>query len=240
MLKERFQNGVIGDNITLRLLAYNSNNRANFDSVTKVDVYFLDPALVSESNPDGRRLIESITDVNLDDVGAYSTVITIASELYVIGKYIDVWSVVLGGDTIEITNNFEIYPNLWFTTTTPISYDYEFAVRPNRLRKGSKRYLQIEITPNVPNRDQLVQYYENLAIVSPLKIYIEQKCGDCLPEESDLRTVVDGDDVVLREKCTGFYFIDTSEMEQGIYDVWFELEMGENVYISEKQQIQII
>jgi hypothetical protein len=33
--------------------------------------------------------------------------------------------------------------------------------------------------------------------------------------------------------------LDTSEMEVGIYDIWFEMEMGENVYISDRFQLQI-
>ncbi|RDJ35451.1 MAG: hypothetical protein DWQ19_11590 [Crenarchaeota archaeon] len=239
--KERFSNPVVGDNVTLRLLSYNSNNRASFDSIDKIDIYFLDPDEKTDLNPDGRRLVETIAtaDITEDEVGAYSTVLTLNSEQYLIGNWVDIWTATVSGDQIEIENNFQIYPNLWFTTPIPIIYDFNFAFRPNRLKKGSKRYLAIEITPNVPNRDQLYSYYENIAITSPVKISIEQECGDCLPAEQDLRLVVEDADVTLREKCMAYYFLDTSDMATGIYNVWFTLELGENVYVSESQQLQI-
>ena len=111
--------------------------------------------------------------------------------------------------------------------------------RPQKLRKGSKRYLIIEINPNVPKGTDLQRYYENLAIVSDLKVSIEQKCGTCVPQEQDLRMVVDRASVDYREKKFGYFMLDTNEMEVGIYDVWFEMEMGENTYISDRFQLQI-
>jgi hypothetical protein len=241
-MKERYQNPVVGDDVTLRLLSYNSNNRADLDSIDKIEIYFLDPALKSESNLDGRRLVATISsgDVVQDDVGAYSTVLTLTSPLYLIGNWIDVWYATVGADQVPIENGFKIYPNLWFTTPIPIIYDFNFSFRPNRLPQGSKRYLAIEITPNVPGRNELIQYYENIAIVSPISITIEQECGDCLPPEADLRIVVEDQPVVLREQCTGYYFLDTTEMEPGIYNISFKMSLGESVYISEKQQLQVV
>jgi hypothetical protein len=60
-----------------------------------------------------------------------------------------------------------------------------------------------------------------------------------LPQETDLRLLVDKADVTYREKKFGYYMLDTTDMEVAIYDVWFELDLGENTYISEKYQIQI-
>jgi hypothetical protein len=215
-MKERQQNPVVGDQVVLRLLSYNSNNRADLDTIDKIEIYFLDPALRSASNPDGRRLVETIAseDVSHDDLGAYSTILDLTSGQYLIGTWLDIWYATVSSESVPIENNFQIYPNLWFATPTPIVYDFNFAFRPNRLRKGSKRYLAIEITPNVPGRNELVQYYENLAIVSPLKISIEQECGDCLPAEQDLRLVIDAESVIVRDKCTGYYFLDTTDMDR--------------------------
>ena len=37
----------------------------------------------------------------------------------------------------------------------------------------------------------------------------------------------------------GYYLLDTTEMEIGIYDVWYELDLGGNTYISDRQSLQI-
>lgn len=239
---ERYQNPVIGSEVRLKLFSYNSNNRANVDSIDRIEIYFLDPAERTDANPTGQRLIETIDgeDVTTEEVGLYSAIVTLDSESYSIGQYVDVWHVTIASESAPIENKFEVYPSLWFTTTTPIIYDFGFSIRPNRLQKGSKRYLVIEIVPNVPGRDQLFSYYQNIAITANLKISIEQHCGECLPCEKDLRLTVDKAAVELREKCFGYYFLNTTDMNQGIYNVWFQLELGENVYISEKEQLQIV
>jgi hypothetical protein len=41
--KERFQNPNCGDDLNLRLFAFNSNFKSNFYRVEKVEIYFLDP-----------------------------------------------------------------------------------------------------------------------------------------------------------------------------------------------------
>ena len=97
----------------------------------------------------------------------------------------------------------------------------------------------IDITPNVPKSSDLEKYYQNLAITSPISISIEQECGECIPVEQDLRLVVDCEVVELREKCVGYYFLDTTELDCGIYNVWFQMDFGNTVHISDKQQIQI-
>jgi hypothetical protein len=121
----------------------------------------------------------------------------------------------------------------------PPIYDFNFRFRPNRLRKGTKRYILIEITPNVPRGSDIQSYYENLAVVSNLRVSIEMECGDCIPAEKDLRLVVDKQLVDYREKCFGYFFIDTNEYSAGTYNIWFETEFGENIFISEKNSFQI-
>jgi hypothetical protein len=227
----------------LRLFAYNANNRTNFSEVQKVEIYFLDPTAKTAENPDGRTLVKTIgsDDVSNDDVGEYKIEFELADPLYVIGNYIDVWTVVAEEleNVATIENTFQTYPDLWFTSPTPIVYDFSFSFRPNKIRKGSKRYLVVDVTANVPRASDLERYYYNLAVVSPLKIYIEQLCGDCVPSEADLRMVVEGDDIELREKNTGYYLLDTEDLEVGMYNVWFELSLGESVYLSDKNQLQI-
>lgn len=238
-IKERYQNPVINDDIKLRLLAYNANSKANFSSIDKVEIYFLDPSEKTESNISGQRLVKTITNIQNTDVGSYLVTFKAEQDLFTIGQYIDVWYVNIENESTTVTNNFEIYPNLWMTTATPIIYDFNFFLRPNRIKKGSKRWLIVEIIPNVPNSSSLEEYYKNLAITSDIKISIEQKCGPCISDICDLRKIVENELIELREKCMAYYFLDTTEMDLGIYEVSFELSFGDCVYISEKQALQI-
>ena len=243
MSKERYQNPAVDDTINLRLFAYNSNNFTSFQSVESVDIYFLDPNNISSSNPDGRRLVERFdgTSVVEESVGKYMLSVHAMQDKYVIGEYLDIWTVTAtqaqpSGSVVQM---FQIYPNLWYTSPIPAIYDFSFRFQPNKFRKGAKQYLMIEISPNVPTAGELRQYYENLAIVSDLKISIEQRCGDCLPSEQDLRLISDKVLVDYREKRFGFYQLDTEEMDCGIYDVWFQLEFGGNRYISDRYNFQV-
>ena len=244
MAKERYQNPTVGDQINLRLFTYNSNNRRNVEEIQKVEIFVLDSSEISATNPDGLRLIEEISgnDVVQEETGEYLLQIQTSSPDYCIGDYIDRWTVQFedGDDCVgTIVNNFQIYSNLWFTTSAPPIYDFNFNFRPNRIRKGTKRYLLIQITPNVPRGADLQAYYENLAIVSDIRVSLEIACGDCLPAEQDLRLIVDRQLVEYREKMYAYYFLDTTEMDLGIYNIWFELAFGENTYISEKSALQI-
>lgn len=242
--KQRFQNPVVGDTLTLNLFTYNSNNRSDVYSVDKVEIYYLDPNDQSDGNPDGRRLVETINSITNTETGLYQVEVELTDPTYVIGKYLDIWTVSFEENentTSKIENFFEVYPDLWYTNTVPIVYDFNYRISPNKIRKGSKRWLIIDITPNVPKATDLEKYYLNLAISAPLKISIEQGCVPCMPPEEDLRLLVDCADVDIREKCVGYYFLDTEDLDlvEGIYNVWFNMELGENLYISDKQQIQI-
>lgn len=243
MTKERYQNPAVGDTVNLRLFSYNSNNFADFASIEAVEIYYLDPAEVSDTNPDGRRLVESFTSaaVTSEETGKYVLPVTLVEDQYVIGQYLDIWTVKASDSqpSATIQQVFEIYPSLWYTSPIPAIYDFSFHVQPNKMRQGSKQYLMIEITPNVPTAGELRQYYENLAIVSDLKISMEQNCGDCVPAEQDLRLVLDKESVSYREKRFGFYQLDTEDMDTGIYDIWFQLEFGGNRYISDRFHFQL-
>jgi hypothetical protein len=243
-LKDRYQNPVIGDTVRLKFFVLNSNMTAEVDSFNAVRIYYLDPSAIDCSNPDGRTLIQTVLPGSIvnPNQGEYYIDLYLDPLLYINpGRYIDEWEVVfLPGDTP--TNHdqlFQIYPELWYTTPIPIVYDFSFYFQPNRIRFGSKKFIEIEIIPNVPRATDLCAYYENLAIAAQLYVTIIQRCGDCLPCEQDLRTVVDRVAVQYREKNRGFYFLDTTTLDCGIYDIFFELDFGGNVYISDTNQLQI-
>jgi hypothetical protein len=244
MSKERNQNIVVGDDLVLRLFTYNSNHRQNVESVNKVEIYYLDETCITSENPEGKRLVQTVEseDVSTIGDGEYSVEINLEDQLFVIGKYIDVWHVSFDStQSGTVTNEFKIIPDLWFASDLPIIYDFTFGFRPNRIRYGERRWMNIEIVPNVPNISDLRRYYANLAVSSPLRIWIEKACGECVPKEKDLRIIVEGELVEHRRGTEGSYFIDTEElnMDCGIYNVWFEMEFGENKYISDNLQLQI-
>lgn len=244
MAKERNQNIVVGNDLTLRLFTYNSNQRQSVQNVNKVEIYYLDETCITSENPEGKRLVKTIesSDVTIVGDGQYSVEFELEDQLFVIGKYIDVWYVNFdSSQSGSVTNEFSIIPDLWFASDLPIIYDFSFGFRPNRIRYGERRWINIEIIPNVPNISELKRYYANLAVSSPLRIWIEKACGDCVPKEKDLRLVVEGDLVEHRRGTEGSYFINTEElnMDCGIYNVWFEMEFGENKYLSDNLQLQV-
>lgn len=244
MTKERSQNIVIGNDLVLRLFTYNSNQRQSVNSVNKVEIYYLDETCITDENPEGKRLVKTIEsqDVTTVEDGQYSIEFNLEEQVFVIGKYIDVWYVNFdSSQSGTVSNEFNIIPDLWFASDLPIIYDFSFGFRPNRIRYGERRWINIEIIPNVPNISELKRYYANLAVSSPLKIWIEKSCGDCVPKEKDLRLVVEGGAVEHRRGTEGSYFLNTEElgMDCGIYNVWFEMEFGENKYISDNLQLQI-
>ncbi len=239
MVKERTQNLTCGDTVNLRLFTYNSNNRRDVVSIESVDIYTEDA-----TQPTGWRLVKSIdgSEVTREDTGQYVLQVELTDPLYTIGAYKDVWTVTFeSGEcaTAQVQNFFQVLSDLWFTTPIPPIYDFKFDFRPNKLRKGSKRYIVIQVVPNVPRGSDLLPYYENLAIVSDLRVSIEIACGECVPAEQDLRLIVDRTLVDYREKGYAYYFIDTTDYDEGIYNIWFELAFGENLYVSDKNSFQI-
>jgi hypothetical protein len=233
----------VGNEVNLRLFTYNSSNLQDVIAVEQVAIYFLDPNNKTTTNPDGRRLVETIDgdSVTIEDTGTHLITINAETAKYTIGKYVDIWTVTLVEDepSQTIENQFTLYPDLWYSTPTPIVFDFDFHFQPNKFRQGSKQFLIIEIIPNVPRSSDLERYYTNLAIVSDLKITIEQACGSCMPEEQDLRTIIDEESVDYRELRYGYYKLDTTDLDCGIYNVTLKLEFGDNIYISDRMPIQI-
>ncbi len=245
MAVERYQNPNIDDTINLRLFTYNSNKLKDVQDIQKIEIFHLDPAEVSTDNTNGERLVETITAATNTETGTYLIAVALDCAEYVVGDYIDRWTIAFGeGDAGEcriatIDNHFKIVPDLWYTTPIPVVYDFNFRFTPNRFRKGEKKHIAVEIVPNVPRASDLARYYENLAIVSDLKVSLELACGDCLPAEADLRLVVDCESVDFREKCFGYYQLDTTDLACGVYNIWFTMEFGENVYVSDKTALEI-
>jgi len=242
--KERFQNPVIGDTVNLRLVTYNSNNLTDVEEVEKVEIFHVDPDEQDCDNPTGLRLVKTFegTDVVVEDTGLHLLQVDIEAPCFTLGLYKDVWTINARDDqptqTLEFC--FRIYPDLWYATPIPVVYDFNFHFQPNKFRKGSKQFIIAEIIPNVPTGSDLQQYYENLAIVSDVKISIEMRnCGGCEPPERDLRLVVDNELMQFREKRHAFFQLDTEDLPCGIYDVWFQMDFGGNRFISDRMQMQI-
>jgi hypothetical protein len=244
MAKERSQNPTCGDTVNLRLFTYNSNNQRDVQSIAEVNIYQLDGEARSTNNPEGLHLVGTFpgTDVVQDGTGQYRLPLYLDPNLYKIGQYHDVWTVTFeDGECAQaqIANTFKVHSNLWFTTPTPPIYDFRFDFRPNRIRKGSKRYVLVSVTPNVPRGSDILPYYENLAVVSDLRVSMALACGDCVPAEEDLRLVIDRQLVDYREQGYGYWFLDTTQLDEGIYNIWFEIGFGESLFVSEKNSLQI-
>jgi hypothetical protein len=242
-IKFRYQNPVINDTIRLGFDVYNSNLLTDPTSIEKVDIYFLDPTARQESNPDGRVLFTTIAPSNVirDAEGRYHVDVPLTPPQFVIGNFLDIWHVQFRSDEPvgEVEQSFGVYPDLWITSPIPIVYDFQFRFTPSRLRLGEKKFIQCEIMPQVPRQSDLVRYYHNLAIAADIYVSIALNCGECVPEEEDLRLIIDEAPMEYKEKGVAYYKIDTSEMECGIYDIWAKMTFGDNVYVSEIQQIQI-
>lgn len=244
-LKQRYQDPVVGDTIRLRLDVYNRNSYSDVFEIQEVNVYYLDPTARSSENPDGRVLFATLPPDQIvhEDTGKYYVDLVTTSPNYVIGTYVDSWSVVFEeGERVSSTPNenfFNIFASKWITSPIPIIYDFSFRFSPSKIVKGSNKYLRIEIAPQVPQHHDLVRYYYNLSVVADVTVSISQICGNCLPQEEDLRIIVEDAPVDFREKNAAFYKLDTTDMDCGIYDIWFKMSFGDNVFVSEKQQFQI-
>jgi hypothetical protein len=242
-LVQRYQNPAVNDTVRLKLFAFNSNLPQNLTTVNQIKIYYFDQYSITTDNPTGEILVQTVSGSSVINAapGSYYLDLALPTPQYVVGKYKDVWNVIFepNSPAVDVTKYFEIFPSLWYTSEIPIVYDFNFCFQPARIVQGSKKWLIIEIIPNVPRASDLESYYTNLAISSNLYISIARKCDPCLPQEQDLRIVVDKDAVEQREKVFAYYWLDTSEMDGGLYDVWFTLEFGGNTYVSDRNQLLI-
>jgi hypothetical protein len=177
--------------------------------------------------------------------GQYLLPLALTNPLYTIGFYHDVWSVVFQDgacETATLQNDFQVYSELWFTSPTPPVYAVLISIfRPGRLRKGSKRYLLIQVVPNVPHGSDILPYYENLAIVSDLRISMELACGECVPDRDKTYVwVVDRALVGLIGKKVADIILSTQiNLTKEFTICGLILSFGENVFVSDKMSLQI-
>ncbi len=242
-IKQRGQNIRIGDTVRLKLFVYNGSAPANVASVEQVAIYRLYATEKTEDNPYGKLLVETITGnhiIQADD-GQYYVEIELTNPKYTIDKYTDEWSLKFNNElpTGVSEQMFSIYPNAWFADARPVVYDFDITFSPNKIVQGSKKFIEIEVVPNVPNNSEKLRYYKNMIAAGELYISIKQVCVPCMPAEEDLQLIVDKEVISERDFCTGYYFLDTTEMDCGIYHVWFHLELGNSVYVTEKQPLQV-
>ncbi len=242
-INQRNQAPVVGDTVRLKFFSFNGGDFADPSEVQSVEIYKLFDVDATTENPFGRTLIATIVaaDIVRDDCGKYHVDIVLASPAYSAGRYQDDWDIIFEVDSPVATSvmDFQVFPSTWFTDSMPIVHDFSFDFRPNRVRKGSKKFLEVRLTPDVPRGTDKQRYYENMAAAGQIFISIEQKCGDCLPAEKDLRLIVDRICITERDGCGGFYFLDTNDFDCGVYNVWFEACLGTNTFVSDMQPLQI-
>lgn len=243
MIKTRGQNVRVNDTIRLKLFVYNGSEPSNVESVDKVDIYRLYAVPSTTDNPYGKLLVETIdgSNVTIDTEGEYYVDLTLTSPTYTIDRYSDEWSLRFNADLpVGVSEQlFRVYSDAWFTDSRPVIHDFNFSFTPNKFISGSKKYIEIEVTPKVPHNSDKLKYYQNLVSAGVLYISMEQSCGECVPEEEDLRLVLDKEIITERDFCRGYYQIDTTDLDCGIYHIWFQLDLGTNIYISDKQPFQI-
>lgn len=242
MSKERYQNPIVGDVVRLGNYTFNGNSPVDVE-VKKIEIL----AITGETCEGGDMGLSPVLDVDLSSVqhpkqGFYYADIELSKPEFTVGYYIDRWtfSVYPEEPDVVVDNRFRIYREIFYTTPIPIVYDFNFLFQPNKIRKGSKQYIRIEVLPNVPRASDLQKYYENLIITGDLFVSMEMKdCGQCLPQEKDLRTVFEDARVDYREMTNGFFLIDTEDLDVGVYNIWFKILMGENIFLSDKMNFQI-
>lgn len=246
-MKERFQNPNCGDTLRLRLFSFNSNEKSNVHSIEKVEIIFLDENERTEQNPTGEIVYKTIPTGEIENPteGEYYVDLVLQTndngDPFIIGRYIDRWYIQFEENETctqnKINNFFEVFPSIWFTSSGPNIYDFDFKFKPNKITKGSKRYIVIEVKPITPAIDAIQQYYSNIAITGNLKINIEKSCSSCPTDENEI--IIEDQLIEFREQNLGYYLLDTQELDEGIYNIWFKLEHGDLIYVSEKNQISI-
>jgi len=241
--KDRNMNPVVGDDLTLKLHVYNGNAPADVQEVGKVEIWTVDKTMKSASNPEGLRLVEEIAagDVTHVSTGVYSVQVALEESKYVIGKYADVWYVTMreNGRETRREQYFQVFPDLWYTSPMPIVYDFSFNFQPNRMALGNRKPIMIQIEPNVPKATDLAKYYENLIIGADILVSMRKHCGECVPQEEDLRLVLDEVPIEYKDKNRAFLTIDTDEIGCGTFDVWFKMSFGGFAYVSDPMVFQV-
>jgi len=258
-IRERYQSAVLGDSINLDLYAYNNNSLVDLYEIQKVEIYFLDPSQVTNTNPDGRRLKEIVYPPNRIaywGTGHYRLQLTINDALYEVGNHVDIWYIKSNASEStfsQVTNNFEVHRELTQTEDRPFLYDVSFSFSPKKVVKNSKRYLKIGFYPSVHSdigvkslaEDQLDQFYYNLKTGGNLYIRIEmmEGCGyNATYPDANVITDPEWTPVDIRGDNEGYFMIDTTDdgdYNLGVYWVQFKADIQGQEIISDRFYLQI-
>lgn len=255
MFRERGQNPVLGDTINLRSFLYNSNQPSDPYQITRVLVYFLDPQMRSKSNPEGRILVETIPAEGIQRVesGHYLAQLATNETAFQIGSYIDHWEIQYEETDLRlgvVENSFKIYSDLWVSSPLPLVHDIGFEFSPFKFVSGSKKYLRVDVSPKVPSKDILENYYFYLNNIADLHIHIELVEGEGYDRLNPIKNIlVNWASITYRDGLTGYYLLDSTidprpqsngaPWPVGIYNVSFRSALGETVHLSRPYKMQI-
>lgn len=257
MAKERFNSLKLTDVVNLDLFVYRSNELQDLYSLTSVDIYFLDKFQQNASNTDGRRIKAVVPSASITHVstGHYRIIVTLDSNLYEIGEYVDVWNVRYDQyDTkdVKIENNFVVTREIDQTQDRPAVYDVAYKFSPKKIALGSKRYIKVFFEPNIDTftgnefilDNLLTRFYYNLKNTSGLYIRIElaEGCNYSDNISSNIMTDPEWDVVDIRGDNQGYYMIDSSDTGDyniGIYSVQFKCDIDAQSVVSPKFYLQI-
>ncbi len=249
-LRERYQSPTLGDQINLDLYNYQNNALDDLYDIQKIEVYFLNTSQISDHNPDGRRIKETILPVNISSVttGHYRTVVTLEDTTYEIGDHLDIWYVKFNSydeEFIPIVNNFVVYTDLRETHDRPFVYSVDFEIHPKKIVKGSKQYIKINFRPQIDSVNLLERFYYNIKTTSNLYVRIEltEGCGyhSGFPE-MNLMTDPEWKPAEIRGDNEAYLLVDTTDTgdyELGIYSVQAKIVIDDQEIISPRFWMQI-
>lgn len=255
MIKERGQNPTLGDTILLRLLTYNSNALADVYEIEKVEIFFKDPHQRIESNPQGEILVSTIPgdEVIRTSEGNYLVKLETDQTNFRIGDYIDRWTIRFKemDDRVGVINKeFDIYRDLWYTSTQPIVYEVAFSYQPTRVIQGSRKYLRTDLKIYAPNKTQVDDYYYYLKTLNNVKIKIWLYEGKELDLKDPQRNIMlNWVQTSYRDGNIAYYLLDTSidpringtcgPWPLGVYKVQFRADLGETIHLSNPYTLQV-
>ncbi len=255
MIRERYQNPIVGDTVRLKSFIYNSNVKDNVSSISSIDVFFLDPDRISPSNPDGRILMASFSSAQVSNpsIGEYYVDLVTNGSDFRVGSYIDRWNIVFESTDQNpgvIENKFNLYRDLWYVSPEPIIYELGFDYEPHKIFRLSKKYIRVDIEVYAPDEDIKANYYYYLLTLSQIYVRIVQDEGDGYdPVDTSKNVLYDWSLVHYRETTRGYYLLDTTvdprpwRLNQpwglGIYLVQFKANLGETIQLSPQFRLQI-
>ncbi len=256
---ERYQSAVLGDTINLDFYAYNNNALVDINQFHRVEIYFLDPTEITDSNIDGRTIKTIVLPSNITriDEGHYRVVLEVSDTLFEVGNFIDVWKVKFNNydeDFTPIENQFRVSTDLRETHDRPFIYDCDFSFSPKKITKGSKQYLKIGFRPTVHTdigtgtieQELFDRFYYNLKRTGNLFIKIEMIEGCGYNSEfplMNIKTDPEWTPTDIRGDNEAYHLLDVTESQSdydlGVYFIQFKVDIQGQEIISRKFYLQI-